>query len=132
MQNNPIYNKAIELEIIEYFAKKVSKLKLLGVKDIIIDPGFGFGKTLEHNYQLISKLESFQILDLPILVGVSRKSMINKLLDITPSEALNGTSVVNTIALQKGANILRVHDVLEAKQIVNILNTMKTNNFITE
>ena len=124
MQNNPQYNKAIELEIIEYFAKKVSELKLMGVNDIIIDPGFGFGKTLEHNYQLLNKLDSFKITELPLLVGVSRKSMINKLLDIKPNDALNGTTVINTIALQKGANILRVHDVKEAKQATDIVNAM--------
>jgi len=125
MQNNPTYTKSIELEIIEYFAEKISKLKLLGVNDIIIDPGFGFGKTLEHNYQLLNKLDSFNIIDLPLLVGVSRKSMINKLLDISPNEALNGTTIINTIVLQKGANILRVHDVKEAKEAVKIVNAMK-------
>ncbi len=127
MQNNPKYNKPVELEIIEYFAKKLAKLKLLGINDVIIDPGFGFGKTLEHNYRLLNKLDSFNIIDLPVLVGVSRKSMINKLLNISPNEALNGTTVINTIALQKGANILRVHDVKEAKQAVTIVEMTKNS-----
>ncbi len=127
MQNNPRYNKAIDLEIIEFFAKKIAELKLLGVNDIIIDPGFGFGKTLEHNYQLLNKLESFNIINLPLLVGVSRKSMINKLLDISPNEALNGTTVINTIALQKGANILRVHDVKEASEAIKLIKMMKNS-----
>lgn len=127
MQNNPTYNKAIELEIIEYFAKKIAELKLLGVNDVIIDPGFGFGKTLEHNYQLLNKLESFNIIDLPLLVGVSRKSMINKLLDVSPNEALNGTTVINTIALQKGANILRVHDVKEASETIKLVEMTKNS-----
>ena len=127
MQNNPNYKKAVELEIIEYFAEKIDKLKLLGVNDVIIDPGFGFGKTIEHNYRLLNKLDSFKIVDLPLLVGVSRKSMINKLLNISPNEALNGTTVVNTLALQKGANILRVHDVKEAVQAINIIKMMKNS-----
>lgn len=122
MQLNPYYSKSIELEIIEYFANKISKLKLLGVNDIIIDPGFGFGKTLDNNYELLNKLESFKIIELPLLIGVSRKSMINKLLDVLPNQALNGTTVINTIALQKGANILRVHDVREAKEAISIIN----------
>ena len=98
----------------------------LGVKDIIIDPGFGFGKTLEHNYELMNHLEEFSLFELPLLVGVSRKSMIYKLLDITPQEALNGTTVLNTVALLKGANILRVHDVKEAVETVRIVGKMKS------
>jgi len=127
MQNNPTYNKAIELEIIEYFAKKIAKLKLLGVDDVIIDPGFGFGKTIEHNYQLLNKLDSFKIVNLPLLVGISRKSMINKLLDVSPNEALNGTTVINTIALQKGAQILRVHDVKEASEAIKLVEMTKNS-----
>lgn len=127
MQNNPTYNKAVYLEIIEYFAKKISELKLLGINDIIIDPGFGFGKTLEQNYQLLNKLETFNIIDLPLLVGISRKSMITKLLDTTPENALNGTSVLNTIALQKGASILRVHDVKEAKETITLFEMTKNS-----
>ncbi len=125
MQNNPVYNKNIELEIIEYFAEKVAKLNQLGVNDIIIDPGFGFGKTLEQNYQLLNKLDSFKILDLPLLVGISRKSMITKLLNNNAENALNGTSILNTIAIQKAANILRVHDVKEAKEVIDILNSLQ-------
>jgi len=125
MQNNPVYNKNIELEIIEYFAEKVAKLNQLGVNDIIIDPGFGFGKTLEQNYQLLNKLDSFKILDLPLLVGISRKSMITKLLNNNAENALNGTSILNTIAIQKAANILRVHDVKEAKEVIDILNFLQ-------
>jgi len=97
----------------------------LGVKDIIIDPGFGFGKTLEHNYQLMNHLEEFKLFGLPLLVGISRKSMIYKLLGTTPEEALNGTTVLNTIALQKGAHILRVHDVKAAVEAVKIVEKMK-------
>jgi dihydropteroate synthase len=125
MQNNPVYNKNIELEIIEYFAEKVAKLNQLGVNDIIIDPGFGFGKTLEQNYQLLNKLDSFKILDLPLLVGISRKSMITKLLNNNAENALNGTTILNTIAIQKAANILRVHDVKEAKEVIDILNFLQ-------
>jgi dihydropteroate synthase len=112
-------------DIIKYFADKIEKLKLLGVNDIIIDPGFGFSKTPEQNYELLSSLELFNIFQLPVLVGLSRKSMIYKKLNISPEEALNGTSVVNTIALMKGADILRVHDVKEAKQVIAILKNLK-------
>ncbi|WP_267740333.1 dihydropteroate synthase [Myroides injenensis] len=97
-----------------YFAEKIALARAAKINDIIIDPGFGFAKTLEQNYQLMNKMELFDVFELPILVGISRKSMIYKLLGITPQEALNGTTVLNTIALQKGANILRVHDVKEA------------------
>jgi len=107
-----------------YFAEKVNKLRLLGVNDIILDPGFGFGKTLEHNYQILKELDTFKIFELPILAGTSRKSMINKVLGTTPSEALNGTTVLNTIALLKGANILRVHDVKEAVETVKLCEMM--------
>ncbi len=119
MQENPEYNNVIK-EVIDYFAVKIEKLKLLGVNDLIIDPGFGFGKTLEHNYQLLKYLDDFKILELPILVGISRKSMINKLLEITPEEALNGTSVLNTLAIINGTNILRVHDVKEANESIKL------------
>ena len=102
------------------FSEKVQKMRDLGAKDIIIDPGFGFGKTVEHNYILMDKLEEFRIFDLPILVGISRKSMIYRLLGNTPEDALNGTTVLNTISLMKGANILRVHDVKEACEAVKI------------
>ncbi len=104
------------------FAREVQQLRDLGQKDIILDPGFGFGKTMEQNYAVMSHLEQLQALDLPLLVGVSRKSMIWRLLGITAEEALNGTTVLNTIALQKGASILRVHDVKACVETVKILH----------
>ena len=125
MQVNPHYDHFLK-EIFYYFSEKVQRLRDLGVKDIIIDPGFGFGKTLEHNYELMNHLEEFSLFELPLLVGVSRKSMIYKLLDITSQEALNGTTVLNTVALLKGANILRVHDVKEAVETVRIVEKMKS------
>ena len=125
MQVNPQYGHFLK-EVFYYFSEKVQRLRDLGVKDIIIDPGFGFGKTLEHNYELMNHLEEFSLFELPLLVGVSRKSMIYKLLDITPQEALNGTTVLNTVALLKGANILRVHDVKEAVETVRIVGKMKS------
>ena len=120
------YNNIIQ-EMILYFSEKVNKLKLLGVNDIIIDPGFGFSKTLDNNYKLMNQLEVFHFLELPVLVGISRKSMINKVLETNATEALNGTTVLNTIALQKGANILRVHDVKEAVETLKILNMLNKN-----
>ena len=125
MQVNPQYGHFLK-EVFYYFSEKVQQLRDLGVKDIIIDPGFGFGKNLEHNYELMNHLEEFSLFELPLLVGVSRKSMIYKLLDITPQEALNGTTVLNTVALLKGANILRVHDVKEAVETVRIIGKMKS------
>lgn len=119
MQKNPQYENVVK-EVIDYFSKKVEKLKLIGINDLIIDPGFGFGKTVEHNYQLLKHLDDFKIFELPILVGLSRKSMINKVLEISPKDALNGTTVLNTLALTGGANILRVHDVKEAKETIKI------------
>ena len=124
MQTCPQYDHFLK-EIFYFFSEKVQKLRDLGVKDIIIDPGFGFGKTLEHNYQLMNHLEEFKLFELPVLVGVSRKSMIYKLLETTPEEALNGTTVLNAIAIQKGAHILRVHDVKEAVETVKIIGKMK-------
>lgn len=125
MQQAPTYTHLTE-EIIYYFAQKIQTLEARGVKDIIIDPGFGFGfgKTLAHNYELLNHLEQFGILNHPILVGVSRKTMIYKLLECTPDEALNGTSVINTLALTKGANILRVHDVRPCVEAVRIFQKM--------
>ncbi|MBN2777739.1 MAG: dihydropteroate synthase [Bacteroidales bacterium] len=119
--------QSITDEIILYFSQIVRTLNNMGVNDIIIDPGFGFSKTIEQNYYLLNKLETFKIFDLPILAGLSRKSMIWKSLNISPSEALNGTSVLNSIALQKGANILRVHDVKEAKEVVHLHSLLKAN-----
>lgn len=119
MQKDPRYDNVIS-SIINYFSEKTDKLKLLGINDVIIDPGFGFGKTLEHNFEILKYLDDLKIFELPILVGVSRKSMINKVLEISPNDALNGTTVLNTLALIKGANILRVHDVKEAKETVKL------------
>lgn len=120
MQQHPHYDNLLK-DIFQYFARKVQQLRDLGLKDMILDPGFGFGKTLEHNYELLSHLEEFRIFELPLLVGVSRKSMIYRLLGTTPQEALNGTTVLDTICLLKGANILRVHDVREAVETVKIV-----------
>ena len=123
MQQAPHYDDLMK-EVMMYFAEKVQKLRDLGQKDIILDPGYGFAKTLDHNYQLLRQQEMLQVFDLPLLVGISRKSMIYRLLDTCPQEALNGTSVLNTIALQKGANILRVHDVKECVEVVKIVRKM--------
>lgn len=111
----------LSLEVLNEIETKVGKLRALGQKDIIIDLGFGFSKTIDQNYELLNKLELFKMLDCPILVGISRKSMIWKKLGITANEALNGTTVLNTIALQKGANILRVHDVKEAMEVIKLV-----------
>lgn len=121
MQDNPQYS-CIEKEVFSYFENKVKILKNKGVIDIIIDPGFGFGKTLEHNYQLLNNLELLHDLNIPILAGVSRKSMIYKLLKNTPEEALNGTTAIHTVCLQKGVSILRVHDVRESVECTKIIN----------
>ena len=126
MQNNPHYNN-ITKEIIEYFRKKINKLQQSGFYKIVIDPGFGFGKTIEHNYQILNNLEEFKSLKLPILVGTSRKSMIYELLETTPQQSLNGTSITNTIALNNGANILRVHDVKEAIECIKITRFAENN-----
>lgn len=125
MQDNPTYGNVVE-EVYHYFEEKVNKLKQLGVNDIILDPGFGFGKTVEHNYELLNRLNEFKSFGLPILAGLSRKSMINKVINTTPSEALNGTTALNTIALMKGANILRVHDVNEAKETIKLVQKLNS------
>jgi dihydropteroate synthase len=119
MQINPQY-KNVTHELFQFFSLKVEQLKQMGVNDIIIDPGFGFGKTIDHNYTILNNLDSFKLFNLPILVGLSRKSMIYKPLGIKPEQALNGSSILNVLALQKGAKILRVHDVLEADQTVKL------------
>ena len=124
MQINPHYENILK-EVLYYFSEKVQRLRDLGAKDLILDPGFGFGKTVAHNYELMERMNEFAIFELPILVGVSRKSMIYKLLGGGPEDALNGTSVLNTIALSKGANILRVHDVKEAVEVVKIFASLK-------
>lgn len=127
MQENPEYEDVIR-DISLFFTDRVKQLTKAGVKDVIIDPGFGFGKTLEHNYELLNRLDSFKVFQLPLMVGVSRKSMIYKLLASNPDEALNGTSVVNTLALMGGADILRVHDVKEAVEAVRILNMIRSTS----
>lgn len=124
MQRHTDYADLME-EVMLYFARKVRELRLLGVNDIILDPGFGFSKTLEQNYRLMSHLEEFAVFELPLLVGVSRKSMIYRLLDATPEESLNGTTVLNTFALLHGADILRVHDVRQAVEAVRIVRQLK-------
>ena len=123
MQQAPHYDDLMK-EIMMYFAEKVQRLRDLGQKDIILDPGYGFAKTLDHNYQLLRHQEMLKVFELPLLVGISRKSMIYRLLNISPQEALNGTTALNTIALQKGANILRVHDVKECVEVVKIVSKM--------
>lgn len=124
MQKEPHYDNLLK-EVFMYFAKKIQQLRDLGAKDIILDPGFGFGKTLDDNYKLMAHLEEFSIFELPLLVGVSRKSMIYRLFDTSPQEALNGTTILNTVALMKGADILRVHDVREAVEAVKIIQKLK-------
>jgi dihydropteroate synthase len=124
MQNNPTYNNLLE-EISEYFTLKIEQLHQAGITEIIIDPGFGFAKTLEHNYNLLANLQEFQKFELPLLVGFSRKSMLYKLFDTVPEKSLNATTVVNTVAVLKGANILRVHDVQAAVEVVEIIEKLK-------
>ena len=121
MQTLTQYDNVVK-EIILYFSEKVAKARSLGINDLILDPGFGFAKTTEQNYEILQKLELFQMLELPILAGISRKSMIYKLLNTNAQEALNGTIVLNTVALTKGAAILRVHDVKEAMECVTLFN----------
>ena len=127
MQQHPHYDNLLK-EVFLYFAQKVQQLRDLGMKDIILDPGFGFGKTVEHNYELLAHLEEFRVFELPLLVGISRKSMIYRLLGNTPQDALNGTTVLDTICLLKGADILRVHDVREAVETVKIVEAMRKNS----
>ena len=126
MRNNTKYDNLIN-NIIYFFSKKIDQLKSLGVNDIIIDVGFGFGKTLDQNYELLQKLSLFKNLDLPILTGLSRKSMLSKYLDINASETLNATTIVNTLAILNGTKILRVHDVRQAVEVVKIIH--KTEDF---
>ena len=123
MQENPNYQNVIK-SIISFFKLKIEELESLGFTNIIIDPGFGFGKNIEDNYKVLKELNLFQSLEKPIMVGLSRKSMIYKVLNISPQEALNGTTVLNTIALEKGANILRVHDVKEAMECKKLLTKL--------
>jgi dihydropteroate synthase len=125
MQDQTNYEHLIN-EILTYFSDKVNKARSLGINDLIIDPGFGFAKTTDQNYEILSNLELFKMLELPILAGVSRKSMIYKTLDTGPEEALNGTTVLNTIAITKGATIIRVHDVKEAMECVKLCGKLVT------
>lgn len=124
MQKNPVYDDVVA-DILRWFGERIFRLQSVGVSDIIIDPGLGFGKRAAHNFEMLRHLGDFSIAGLPVLVGVSRKSMIWKTLEITPGEALNGTSVLNTVALLNGADILRVHDVKEAVQAVKLVEMLK-------
>ena len=124
MQMNPTYLDVVK-DILLDLSEKVNALKLLGVKDIILDPGFGFGKNLDHNYELLNHLDSFRLFELPLLAGLSRKAMIWKLLGVTPEDSLNGTTVLNTLALMGGADILRVHDVRQAVEAVRLVSELK-------
>ncbi len=119
MQDNAKYEN-VTIEVLDFFSYKIDELKTAGIHDVLIDPGFGFGKTIDHNFQLLKELNVFKILERPILVGVSRKSTIYKTLDVPIDDALNGTTVLHTIALMNGATILRVHDVKEAKEAINL------------
>ncbi|MEO8108695.1 MAG: dihydropteroate synthase [Ginsengibacter sp.] len=121
MQQQAMYDDVTN-EVLDFFIKKIDQCRKAGIKDIIIDPGFGFGKKIVHNFTLLKNLSLLKLLDVPILAGISRKSTIYKTLDVSAEEALNGSTVLNTIALQMGANILRVHDVKEAKEIVTLLD----------
>lgn len=125
MQQQTNYQNLIK-DILFYFSERIAKAKALGIVDIVVDPGFGFAKTKEQNFELLSHLELFKILDKPILIGFSRKSMIYKTLENSAKEALNGTTVLNTVALQKGASILRVHDVKEAVECVKLIEQLKS------
>jgi len=121
MQDNPTYRNVTE-EVKNFFQKKLAELENLGINDVVLDVGFGFGKTIEQNYELLRNLKVFKTLNKPLLVGLSRKSMLYKLLETTPDFALNATSIAHTIALLNGANILRVHDVKEAVEVLKICN----------
>lgn len=123
MQSLTQYEDIVK-EMLFYFSEKVQKARSLGINDLILDPGFGFAKTTDQNYEVMQKMELFNLLELPVLAGISRKSMIYKTLDIAPQEALNGTTFLNTIALTKGAKILRVHDVKEAVECVTLFNKL--------
>ena len=127
--DEPLYGDFIP-EIFKHLADKMWQLRQRGVKDILVDPGFGFGKSLQQNYALMSHLEEFSMFDAPILVGVSRKSMITRLLGISPDDALNGTTVLNTVALMKGASVLRVHDVRAAREAVEVFTMLNHNNIL--
>ena len=120
MQQNPHYNDVVK-EVSDYIKEKVASCKDVGINHVIVDPGFGFGKSLQENHRLLQQLEHLHILGCPLLIGVSRKSMITKKLDISTEEALNGTSVLNTVAYLKGATVFRVHDIDAAKELIVLL-----------
>jgi dihydropteroate synthase len=124
MQDNPEYQNLVQ-EVLDFFIERTAQCRQAGIKDIIIDPGFGFGKTIPHNFELLRQLQLLQVLDCPILLGISRKSTVWKTLGITAAEALNGTTVLHTIGLLHGAHILRVHDVKEAVEAVKLVEAMK-------
>ena len=123
MQKKPAYNNVVD-SIYTFFKSKINELENINIKNIIIDPGFGFGKTIDHNFEILRNLERFKEFKKPLLAGISRKSMIYKFLNTSPSKALNGTSVLNTIALNNGADILRVHDIIEAKECLALFNKL--------
>ena len=127
MSNNTDYNNIIS-DLVQYFSKRIALAHSAGIKDIIIDPGFGFSKTVEQNYVVLKSLEYLHVLEKPILLGVSRKSMIYKTLNTSPEESLNGTTILNTIGLMKGTQILRVHDVKEAKEAIDLLHKLNTSD----
>ena len=124
MQEHALYEDRVK-EVLDFFILKCEECRLAGINDVIIDPGFGFAKTIDHNFKLLKNLRVFEMLNRPILAGLSRKATIYKTLGITAAEALNGTTVLNTIALMNGANILRVHDVKEASEAVELVNAYK-------
>jgi len=125
MQKQTQYENLIK-DILFYFSQQIATARALGIVDVIVDPGFGFAKTKAQNFELLNHLERFKILELPILVGLSRKSMIYKTLEATAQDALNGSTVLHTVALQKGANILRVHDVKEAVECIKLMEQLKS------
>lgn len=131
MQDQTEYVDVVS-EVLQFLAKRVAQLRLLGVHDVVIDPGFGFAKTLEQNYEMMSKLSVFRQIQAPLLVGISRKSMIYKLLEITPEQALNGSTALNMLALMGGASILRVHDVKEAVETIKIFGAYKQSINMTK
>lgn len=120
--------KDVALEVLDYFIRKTDECKNAGIKDVIVDVGFGFAKTIAHNFNLLKNLSIFKILDRPLLAGLSRKATVYKTLDISPQEALNGTTILNTVAIQNGASILRVHDVKEAIEVIRLLEAIRVNS----
>ncbi|MEO8768993.1 MAG: dihydropteroate synthase [Ferruginibacter sp.] len=124
MHKNPVYDDVVK-EVLDFFIAKTNECKRAGITDVIIDPGFGFGKTISHNFKLLQQLELFKVFEKPVLAGLSRKSTVYRTLNISPQEALNGTTVLNTLAIQNGAAILRVHDVKEAMEVIRLMNAYK-------